>query len=59
MEIKTEFLHEYTNKIDKLLKRCNNQKDIIYGLVAFISLSIFGFVASFFLKINLFFFASL
>ena len=50
MEIKTEFLDEYTKKIDKLLKRCNNQKYIIYGLVAFISLSIFGFVVSFFLK---------
>ena len=50
MEIKTEFLDEYTNKIDKLLNPCNNQKDIIYGLVTFILLSIFGFVVSFFLK---------
>ena len=48
--MKTEFLDAYTNKIDKLLKRCNNQKYIIYGLVTFILLSIFGFVVSFFLK---------
>ncbi len=30
MEIKTEFLDEYTNKIDKLLKHSYNQKVIIY-----------------------------
>ena len=50
MEIKTEFLDKYTNKIDELLNRCNTQKYIIYGLVTFILLSIFGFVVSFFLK---------
>ena len=50
MEIKTEILDNYTRRIDKLLNRCIIQKYIIYGLVAFISLSIFGFVASFFLK---------
>ena len=26
MEIKTEFLDAYPNKIDKLLNHCNNQK---------------------------------
>jgi hypothetical protein len=50
MEIKTEILNNYTKRVDKLLKRCNNKKYIIYGLVVFISLSIFGFVVSFFLK---------
>jgi hypothetical protein len=50
MEIKTEILDNYTRKVEKLLNRCNNQKYIIYGLIAFISLSIFGFVFSFFLK---------
>jgi hypothetical protein len=50
MEIETEFLEQYTNKIDKLISHSNNQNHIIYGLIAFISLSIFGFVASFFLK---------
>jgi hypothetical protein len=34
MEIKTEFIDEYTPKIDKLLNHCNNQKIIIYGLIA-------------------------
>ncbi len=50
MEIKTEFLDEYTNKIDKLLSCCNNQKVIIYALIALISMLTFGIVASFFLK---------
>jgi hypothetical protein len=55
MEIKTEFLYTYTNEIDKLLQsvamsRCNNHKVIIYGLIAFISLLTFEFVASFFVK---------
>ena len=50
MEIKTEILDTYTRRVNKLLKRCINQKYIIYDLVAFISLSIFGFVVSFFLK---------
>ncbi len=50
MEIKTESLDTYTRRVNKLFKHYNNQKYIIYGLVAFISLSIFGFVASFFLK---------
>jgi len=50
MEIKTEFLGVYTYEIDKLLSYCNNQKLIIYGLIALISLLSFGFVASFFLK---------
>jgi hypothetical protein len=50
MEIKTEFLDEYTNKIDKLLKHSTNQNIIIYGLIIPILLLIFGFVASFVLK---------
>jgi hypothetical protein len=50
MEIKTEILDTYTRRANKLLKRCNNRKYIIYDLVAFISLSISGFVISFFLK---------
>jgi hypothetical protein len=50
MEIKTEILDTYTRRVNKLLKRCNNQKDIIFCLVAFISLSIFGFIVSFYLK---------
>jgi hypothetical protein len=50
MEIKSEILDTYTRRVDKLLNRSNNQKYIIYGLIAFISLSIFGFVVSFFLK---------
>jgi hypothetical protein len=50
MEIKTEFLDEYTIKIDKLLSHSNDQKMIIYGLIALISLLTFGFVFSFFLK---------
>ena len=49
MEIKTEFLDEYTNEIDKLLSHSNNQKYNIL-LIALISLLTFGFVASFFLK---------
>jgi hypothetical protein len=50
MKIKTEILDNYTRRVEKLYNRCNNQKYIIYGLIAFISLSIFGFVVSFFLK---------
>ncbi len=50
MEIKTEFVDEYTSKIDKLLNHSNNQKVIIYDLIALISLLTFEFVASFFLK---------
>jgi hypothetical protein len=50
MEIETETLGNYTRRVDKLLNRCNNQKYTIYGLVAFILISIFGFVVSFFLK---------
>jgi hypothetical protein len=50
MEIKTEFLNAYTNEIDKLLSHCNNQKAIIYGLIALISILTFGFVASLSLK---------
>lgn len=50
MKIKTEILDNYTKRVEKLLNRCNNQLYIIYGLIAFISLSIFGFVVSFFLK---------
>jgi hypothetical protein len=30
MEIKTEILDTYTRRVNKLLKRCNNQKYIIY-----------------------------
>jgi hypothetical protein len=50
MEVKTEILDNYTRRVEKLLNRCNNQKCIKYGLIAFISLSIFGFLVSFFLK---------
>ncbi len=50
MEIKTEILNNYTIGVDKLLKRCNNQKYTIYGLVTFILLSFFGFVFSIFLR---------
>ena len=51
MEIKTIFIDEYTNKIDKLLSHINNQ-NIIYGLTTLIMLLVFGFVISFFLKFN-------
>jgi hypothetical protein len=50
MEIKTEFLNAYTNKIDKLLSHGNDQKHIIYGVIVLISLLAFGFFSSFFLK---------
>jgi hypothetical protein len=50
MEIQTEILNNYTKRVDKLLKRCNNQKYTIYGLVIFIMLSFFGFAVSIFLK---------
>ncbi len=50
MEIKTEFLNAYTNKIDKLLSHSNDQKHITYGLIVLLSFLAFGFVSSFFLK---------
>ncbi len=50
MEIKTEILDNYSKRVDKLLNRCKNKKYTIFGLVAFILLSIFGFVVAFFLK---------
>ena len=50
MKIKTEFLDAYTNKIDKLINHCNNQKLIIYTLIAIKMLLVFRFVVSFFLK---------
>jgi hypothetical protein len=42
MEIKTAFLNEYTNKIDEQLSQSNDQKIIIYFLIVFILLLIFG-----------------
>ena len=54
MEIKTEFLDEYTNKIDMLLAQCQNQKHDICTYSAF-SFWVCRLILS---KINLFFLAS-
>jgi hypothetical protein len=50
MEIQTEFVDAYTNKIYKLLNHSNNQKIIIHGFIALTSLLAIEFVVSFFLK---------
>ncbi len=46
MEIKTESLNEYTNKIDKLSNHSNNHKIIIYALITCILILKFVFVCN-------------
>jgi hypothetical protein len=47
MEIK-DFIDTYTKKIDKLLNQFQTQKTIIYVLITFTLLLVFGFVKYFF-----------